>query len=137
MLIVLTMFNHFIHNSFFNGDILAGILFLIMGTLIRKNPPASMKAVFGYRTVLSTRNADTWKEGNLYAAHFSLRLSAILIPLGIFIGLIFRSQTRLFFFITAASVAISALLLLGNTEWHLTRTFDEQGKRKNAPEKLP
>lgn len=125
------MLQHLIHNSFFNADLIAGIIFLAMGTLIRAFPPTSMKGIFGYRTLLSTRNADTWKEANRFAAGFSIRLGLMLIPFGLVIGILFKLQNQAFYMITVATVAVAALLLLGNTEWHLSQTFDDEGNRKS------
>ncbi|HUX84207.1 MAG TPA: SdpI family protein [Chitinophagaceae bacterium] len=89
-----------------------------------------MKAIFGYRTVLSTRNPETWREANLFAARFSIRIGIVLVPLGILMGILFRKPGQGFYMFTVGSVAIAALMLLGNTEWYLAQTFDDEGLRK-------
>ncbi len=119
-----------LHSTFFNADILAGIIFLAMGLFIKKVPPRSMKTFYGYRTDLSTRNKDMWDEANQYAARYSVRLGSVLLPVGLIMGFIFKRQTNLFWLLTVGIVIVSAMLLLGNTEWHLTQTFDEEGNRK-------
>lgn len=121
-----------LQSTFFNADILAGIIFLGMGFFIKKMPPKSMKTFYGYRTDLSTRNKDMWDEANRYAALYSVKIGGILLPVGIIIGFIFKRQTNSFWLITVGIVIISAMLLLGNTEWHLNQTFDEEGNRKTG-----
>jgi uncharacterized membrane protein len=124
------MWHQLFQNTFCNADLIGGILFLGMGAYVVKFPPASTRAIFGYRTVLSTRNADTWREANLFAARFSLKIGMVLVPLGLLMGLFFKTAHQGFYMFTVGTVAVSALMLLGNTEWHLTQTFDDQGIRK-------
>ncbi|MHB1922650.1 MAG: SdpI family protein [Chitinophagaceae bacterium] len=119
-------------NTFLNADILAGIIFLIMGRMILRFPPKNMKNIFGYRTYLSSRNEETWKEGNRYAARFSIKLALILIPIGLFLGFVFHHQDHFFYLLSVLPVIIAALMLLGYTEWHLSITFDKFGKKKSS-----
>lgn len=121
-----------IHSPLCNASLLAGLIFLFMGYMIRKFPPRSMKTWYGYRTFLSMINQQTWDEANSYAAYVSRRAGWILLPFGIITGLIFKEQTDLFLYVTITPVIITALLMTGLTEWHLLQTFDEDGERKKV-----
>lgn len=128
-----------LQNPFCNASLLAGLLFLFMGHMIRRFPPRSMKAWYGYRTFSSTINQDTWNEGNRYAAYISRWLGWILLPFGLLMGWIFPRQSDLFLYLTITPVIIGALLLTGITEWHLLQLFDEDGapRKKNGGNEKP
>ncbi|WP_423736208.1 SdpI family protein [Chitinophaga caseinilytica] len=120
-----------LQSPFCNASLLAGLLFLFMGYMIRRYPPRSMKTWYGYRTFSSTINQDTWNEGNRYAAYISRWFGWLLVPFGILMGLVFRRQSELFLYLTVTPVIVGALLLAGFTEWHLLQVFDEDGLPRN------
>ncbi|MCK7556922.1 SdpI family protein [Chitinophaga sedimenti] len=119
-----------VYSPWFNASLLAGLLFLLMGLLIRRFPPKSTKAWYGYRTFLSTQNKEMWDSANQYAAWFSRRAGIALLLIGLMMGYIFKKQTDLFLYLTIGPVIISALLMAGYTEWYLHETFDEEGHRR-------
>ncbi|UYQ91550.1 SdpI family protein [Chitinophaga horti] len=119
-----------VSSPWFNASILAGLLFLMMGFLIRRFPPKTTKTWYGYRTFLSTQNKEMWDSANQYAAWFSRRGGLILLAVGLAMGLIFETQTDIFLYLTIGPVIICALLMAGYTEWHLHETFDEEGHRR-------
>jgi uncharacterized membrane protein len=121
-----------IYSPFCNASLLAGLLFLFMGFMIRKYPPRSMKTWYGYRTFSSTINKDTWHEANQYAAYLSRCMAYILIPFGLLMALIFKTQTDVFLYLTITPVIFCALLLTGLTEWHLLQKFDEDGNKRSG-----
>ncbi|MBN8047275.1 SdpI family protein [Paraclostridium bifermentans] len=43
---------------------LVGVLFLISSLLLKSFPPPRNN-VYGYRTLFSMKNENTWKEGNI------------------------------------------------------------------------
>lgn len=121
------------HSTFFNANILAGVLFLLMGSIIRIFPPRNTKKIYGYRSYLSTRNLDTWGEANRFAARHSLRIGYVMLGIGIVIGLIFKNQDNWYYLLSVGSVIIAALNLRGETEWHLSELFEDDGTRKCRP----
>lgn len=129
--------NNFIHSTFFNADILAGIIFLLMGLLIKLFPPRNRKKIYGYRSFLSTRNHDTWKEANNFAGRHSLKIAYVLIGIGIVIGLVFQTQSNWFYLLSVGAVIIAAMNLRGETEWHLSRLFEDDGQRRSKPVNYP
>jgi uncharacterized membrane protein len=117
-----------VHSTFFNADILAGLLFLLMGGVIRAFPPKSRKKIYGYRSFLSTRNHETWKEANYFAARHSLRIGCILVGMGILLGFLFRTQNNWYYLLSVGAVIIAALNLRGETEWYLSQIMVKEKK---------
>jgi len=122
-----------VHSTFFNADILTGLLFLAMGWIIRLFPPKSRKKIYGYRSFLSTRNQETWHEANDFAGKHSIRIAYVLLGIGVVIGLLFKSQDNWYYLFSVGAVIIAAMNLRGETEWHLSRLFEEDGRRKSHP----
>lgn len=121
-----------IHSTFFNADILAGLVFLLIGWLIITFPPKTRKKIYGYRSYLATRNEDTWKEANKFAGRHCVRLAYVLIGIGIVIGFIFSTQNNWYYLLSVGVVIIAVMNLRGETEWHLSQYFDEEGNRKSS-----
>lgn len=119
-----------IHHPLFNASLIAGLIFLFMGYMIRKYPPRSMKRWYGYRTFSSTINQQTWDEANQYAAYISRIMGFILIPYGLLMGIVFKTQSDAFMYFSICPVIFCALLLTGWVEWHLLQVFDEDGERR-------
>lgn len=125
------------HSTFFNADILAGIIFLLMGLLIKFFPPKNRRKIYGYRSFLSTRNDDTWEEANRFAGKHSLRIAYVLLGIGIAIGILFKTQSDWYYLLSVGAVIIAAMNLRGETEWHLSRHFEDNGERKYKPSCTP
>lgn len=121
---------HLIHSTFFNPDILFGILFMLMAGITKVFPPKSSRNIYGYRSFLSTRTPDTWKEANHFATRHSFRIAIVLIGIGIVIGILFKTQNNWYYLFSVGSVIIAVLNLRGETEWYLSQHFEDDGKRK-------
>lgn len=120
----------FIHSTYCNASLLAGLVFLFMGYFIRRFPPKSMKTWYGYRSFYSTQNIETWNAANVHAAYISRRIGILLLVFGIVCSFVFSAQTELFFYVTISPVVIGALYMVGYTEWRLGQEFDEEGKKR-------
>lgn len=120
-----------VHSTFFNADILAGLLFLVMGWIIRTFPPKNSRKIYGYRSFLSTRNQATWMEANLFAGTHSLRIAFVLLGIGILIGFLFKAQDNWYYLFSVGAVIIAALNLRGEVEWHLSQRFEDNGDPKS------
>lgn len=119
------------HSTFFNADILIGLLFLLMGLLTKIFPPRSSKSIYGYRSFLSTRNEETWQEANHFATQHSLRIACVLMGIGIVIGFLFKTQSDWYYLFSVGTVIIAVLNLRGETEWYLSQHFEDNGERKS------
>jgi hypothetical protein len=123
------MLLRFLHTTYCNAALFAGVLFCIMGYGIRRYPPKSLKSWYGYRSFLSTRNLEMWHAGNKYAAYTSRRIGVILILIGVACALIFDRQTDWFLYITVGAVVAGTMYMVGDTEWQLSQHFDKDGNR--------
>lgn len=118
-------------------NLLTPLVMIIYGRVFEKKPPkiARSKFAFGYRTVMSMRNEETWE----YAHRF---FGKLWFGLGIAVGLI--SIIVLFFFIgkdkdtvgfagmIICYVQLVAMLLpVIPTELALRRRFDKNGNRRD------
>lgn len=120
-----------IHSTFLNADILVGLLFLLMGLLMKIFPPKTRKNIYGYRSFLATRNEETWQEANHFATKHSLKIAYVLIGIGIVIGFFFKTQNNWYYLFSVGTVIIAVLNLRGETEWYLSQHFEDNGERKS------
>ena len=118
-------------------NLLTPLVMIIYGRVFEKKPPkiARSKFAFGYRTVMSMRNEETWEYAHRFFGKLWFRL-------GIAVGLI--SIIVLFFFIGKDKDTVGfagliicfvqmAVMLLPviPTELALRRRFDKNGNRKD------
>ena len=118
-------------------NLLTPLVMLIYGRVFEKKPPkiARSKFAFGYRTVMSMRNEETWEYAHRFFGKLWFRF-------GIAVGLI--SIIVLFFFIGKDKdtvgfvgmiidyVQLAAMLLpVIPTEISLRRRFDKYGNRRD------
>lgn len=118
-------------------NLLTPLVMIIYGRVFEKKPPkiARSKFAFGYRTVMSMKNEETWEYAHRFFGKLWFRF-------GIAVGLI--SIIVLFFFIgkdkdtvgfagmIICYVQLVAMLLpVIPTEISLRRKFDKYGNRKD------
>ena len=118
-------------------NLLTPVVMIIYGRVFEKKPPkiARSKFAFGYRTVMSMRNEETWEYAHRFFGKLWFRF-------GIAVGLI--SIIVLFFFIgkdkdtvgfagmIICYVQLVAMLLpVIPTELALRRRFDKYGNRRD------
>ena len=118
-------------------NLLTPLVMIIYGRIFEKKPPkiARSKFAFGYRTVMSMRNEETWEYAHRFFGKLWFRF-------GIAVGVI--SIIVLFFFIgkdkdtigfagmIICYVQLAAMLLpVIPTEILLRRRFDKYGNRKD------
>jgi len=118
-------------------NLLTPLVMIIYGRVFEKKPPkiARSKFAFGYRTVMSMRNEETWEYAHRFFGKLWFRF-------GIAVGLI--SIIVLFFFIgkdkdtvgfagmIICYVQLVAMLLpVIPTELALRRRFDKYGNRRD------
>lgn len=122
-------------------NLLIPLVMIIFGRVFEKKPPkiGMSKFAFGYRTIMSMRNADTWEYAHRFFEKLWFRF-------GIVLGLI--SIIVLFFFIGKDKDTVGfagmiicyvqmAVMLIPviPTEISLRKRFDKNGNRKDDDEK--
>lgn len=110
------------------GPQLTGAIFLIAGLICSRFPPKAINPLYGYRTVASMKNQQTWDAANKYANRYIIRLGLMLIVVGLVLAVIL--QTGMFTDKTEAWIALSlfitsligaTVLLFIATEKHLAK----------------
>jgi len=86
-------------------------------------------AFVGYRTPLSMRNKETWKEANTYSAMIQLWASIIFCVLAASSYLIIGGLTS--FYLCSFLLAISFISVIPITEYHLRKKFGSCGDPLN------
>ena len=114
---------------------------IVFGLLFTKHAPKRVNLVYGYRSVMSMKNADTWQFGNLYAGKLLFGSGCIFL-VGSLIALFSVMNSSVSVIRTVGIVIIIAhtVFLFGSiilTQKALHKTFDHNGKRKNQPASRP
>ena len=84
----------------------------------------------GYRTKLSKKNADTWKEGNTYGGKVLINCGLVYLLISTACSIIFYNQAVITF--VGVSIGVIPVMLIGLyiSEKHLRNIFDSEGNRK-------
>lgn len=85
----------------------------------------------GYRTKLSKKNVDTWKEANTYGGNVLIICGAVYLVLTLIFAIIFHDNFNILIAV-AFSIGIIPVILIGVfiSEIHLRSVFDRDGNRK-------
>lgn len=59
--------------------IILGIICIIIGFIFKAFPPQKINSIFGYKTILSMKNQDTWNEAHKYSANTLVTLGFIVV----------------------------------------------------------
>lgn len=102
-----------------------GGIILICGILFKLFPPRKINSFYGYRTFLTMKNEDTWREAQRYSANSFIVTGAIILIFSLLFKLagINSGSTKL---IALAAVVIMLVV----DEIHMRKVFDSEGNRK-------
>ena len=115
-------------------DLLLPLTMILFGRAFLKKSPNSINQVFGYRTVISMKNRDTWDFAHQYCGKLWLRWGLILLPCSVtpMLFLLDKSADEIGI-LGAIIMFVQMIPLVGtifSTEQALKRTFDQKGNRK-------
>nr|WP_314767091.1 SdpI family protein [uncultured Lachnoanaerobaculum sp.] len=118
-------------------NLLTPLVMIIFGRVFEKKPPkiGMSKFAFGYRTIMSMRNAETWEYAHRFFGKLWFRFGIALGVISI-IALFFvigkDKDTVGFAGMIICYVQMAVMLIpVIPTEISLRRNFDKNGKRKN------
>lgn len=119
------------------ADLLIPAVMIGFGRMFLKNPPKNINDSFGYRTKRSMKNQDTWNLAHQYCGRLWYRCGLILLlpsvaPLLFVLGRDIGVIGSAGLIVTGVQLAV----MLGTVfpvERALKRTFDERGRRREAP----
>ncbi|MBX4262223.1 SdpI family protein (plasmid) [Clostridium estertheticum] len=106
--------------------IISGII-CIISSLVFKICPPKKNPMFGYKSILSMKNQDTWSESLKYSANTLIILGLILIPLQLIISKFDISYEYEYERILV--VVCFAIVIIIN-ELNLRKIFNSDGSRK-------
>lgn len=115
-------------------DLLIPVLMLGFGYALSYHPPEKINYFYGYRTVMSTKNQDTWQTAQRYCGRLWWKLGWILllpsvIPLLFVIG---KGEDTVGI-VGGIICAVQTVAIIGTilpVEKELRRIFDKNGNRK-------
>lgn len=115
-------------------DLLIPLTMIGFGRLFLTKPPKNINAVFGYRTIMSMKNKDTWEFAHQFCGKLWFKCGLALLPISV-ISLIFVLNKSIDVIGTVGGVvcAIQLIPLVGSifpTEIALKKTFDQNGFRR-------
>lgn len=64
----MSTFPELIVNPLFFGFLFTGLVFIISGWYLKKNPPADINSLYGYRTNSSMKSQERWDFAQIYGA---------------------------------------------------------------------
>lgn len=105
-----------------------------VGSYFVKKAPAKINVIFGYRTIRSMKNQDTWKFAHNYCGKLWQTLGLIMLPLSV--GAMFFVVGKEAYTVSIFGcilVLIQMVFLVGSiipTEKALRKNFDNKGNRK-------
>lgn len=115
------------------GPHLIGLVFLIVGSIMRMYPPKYINGMYGYRTNSSMKNQETWDEANRFSARYTQRCGIVLVIIGIISVMILNNVSVpvkvlkwLKPLLTLLPLVIAAILLIVVTERHLKKVFTDK-----------
>ena len=112
------------------SPLLVPIILIIIGGIWCKKPPKKVNGLYGYRTVLSMKNDDTWLFAHKHLGVVWLAFGIVmLVPtiIAIVVGAWSQNNIAGVLFGQVALIIISVF----PTYFALKKTFDENGERKN------
>lgn len=105
-----------------------------VGLLFVRRPPRQINPLFGYRTVRSTRNQETWLFAHRYCGRLLFRWGLVLLPVTLLPMVLVLGQPAGSIAITSTILCLIQLVPLVGcilpTEAALKRTFDQDGHRR-------
>lgn len=110
-----------------------GLVTLGFGIIPKIVRPKKINSWYGYRTPMSTKNQDTWDEGNRYSTNQYMIAGVILIVLGKIGSAVLQSKGYLVPLVAFIPVLYFTVF---SADKHLKKVFDSNGMRINGTMKL-
>jgi len=115
-------------------DLMIPGMMIGFGWLFLNRPPKTINHIFGYRTVMSMKNKDTWEFAHRFCGRLWYRLGFILLPVSVILMLVVTGRDADTIGTLGGIVCLIQLVpLIGSvihTEMMLKKTFDQNGNRR-------
>jgi uncharacterized membrane protein len=110
------------------NSLIFGLVTLGFGLIPKIVRPKKINSWYGYRTVISMKNQDTWDEGNRYSTNQYIIAGLILLVLGR-LGYAFLNAKG--YWVPLIGFIPILYFTVFSTEKHLKKIFDSNGMRIN------
>lgn len=115
-------------------DLIVPGIMVLAGWMMWKHCPQDINVAYGYRTLRSMRNMDTWKFAHAHCGRLWWKLGlALLIPSILIHIPFFKSGKELVSAVSMIIMAVQTAILVASifpTEAALKRTFNDDGTRR-------
>lgn len=115
-------------------NLLIPLALVILGAYFRKNTPKNINQLFGYRTVRSMKNKDTWSFAHKYFGKVWIITGLILLPMAVvaMLPLLGKDNETVGIFGSVICVVetIPLLISIALTENALKKNFNNDGTKK-------
>lgn len=115
-------------------NLLIPLALVILGAYFRKNTPKNINHLFGYRTVRSMKNKDTWSFAHKYFGKVWIITGLILLPMAVvaMLPLLGKDNETVGIFGSVICVVemIPLLISIALTENALKKNFNNDGTKK-------
>jgi hypothetical protein len=107
---------------------------IIFGSFFEKNPPKKINSIYGYRTTMSMKNADTWEFAHKYSGKLWKKIGFITIIVSIILTFLsFTLNENVQGGMTGLLVMVQTVILVASifpVEKELKKNFDQNGNRR-------
>ncbi|MFD2697175.1 SdpI family protein [Mesonia sediminis] len=111
---------------FLSLDALLGIIFLVVGLLLKYKPPKKINMLYGYRTTRSMQSQEAWDFAQKSAAQRSIEIGLFLLIIGILGHFWLRQQQVLATALSLFALLAAILYLIIHVENALKKKFKKQ-----------
>ncbi len=101
--------------TFFSTEMVIGGFFIAAGAVLKTFPPKS-RSLYGYRTPLSLKSVQNWKEGNKLSANLFILSGCLNILVDFILLMSFPSKIALRVLVSLSLMIISSILIIIITE---------------------
>lgn len=109
--------------------ILTGAIFILTGTAFKVFPHKNI-GYYGYKTISSMRNIETWRAANKYASGIMIFLGVVLVIIAAVVNYYFPVMGVTSSLIGLGIIVLTSIIFVAFTENYLGKTFDKEGKRR-------
>jgi uncharacterized membrane protein len=114
-------------NEIFLANLCFAAIFLVLALFLKAVPPKKINWGYGYRTLRSMKNQDTWDTANSIMVRGLLILTVFQLCFGTCVALIFRDNRAIDW--SAGFMVLGLIIMIITIELRLRTLFDEEGKR--------
>jgi len=99
------------YNPIFLGLVSIGLIFVLAGVILYKNPPKNMNWFYGYRTKTSMKNQELWDFAQTYSAKIMIKLGLVLVMIS-FLGLVYKPKIEIALMLSLILIILKVILLV-------------------------